>query len=306
MTAMKCYFSYPSSTDVQPIRSLLSDRGIQVTSLAESISLGKNLSKVIRSEIQNCDFVVAVLGNSADVAFEIGFATALKKPIFMVVDDRFHYALQNYVEHSTYAFASPNETGKISYSLDIFLDQIPKKKKSSRHPKPNPAKISGSTLSKQFIANLGDFRQIDPKEFELLVGEIFQELKIDVLAQNDLKDPRFRADYCLWLDELDSSMGNPIIVEVKSAKSESQLANSIDRLSSTARKSLAKLALLIHNNPAIGIRFHEPKNDRESNVFSTTIPLVISISVQDFVDYLSTRTLAETILVLRNKGAHLR
>ena len=84
--ALTAFISHSAKRDVSSLRRLLDDAGVRVRD-----SFGVPSASLIRegvaSDIQEADFVLAVLDTeAARIFFEIGFATALHKPILLIAE----------------------------------------------------------------------------------------------------------------------------------------------------------------------------------------------------------------------------
>jgi hypothetical protein len=250
--------------------------------------------------MKDSDFVFAIFDNNNNVSLELGMAIAAKKPIFTIVGDKNEQRLPNYIAELTYTFAKPNDYDKIKYNLDLFIDNLPLKKDkivSEIIDKRTKSKqyYKSKKLSLDYVKSIQKLDSLKGFEFETIVRNIFKELDLEVLAQNRMKENDFRADFSIWIDELNSIIGNPIIVETKSiVPHRANLMHSIRQLSFYLSKYNSKVALLIYNNPN-----EIPMHD----LFSIS-PLVISISIQELLKRLIEKTLPEIILELRNKVVH--
>jgi hypothetical protein len=261
----------------------------------DSHEYGENLLTTIRRQMQDCDFIVAVLDESTNVSFELGMAIGLKKPIFILVPSK-NEALPIYVSEQTYTIAEPSDYDKITYSFRLFLENLSKhhQKSERKRTKFSRKPIKGKTISKDLVRSWVDTRIDTGKQFEDQIRELFKILNIDVLAENKYKATDFQADFSLWIDELNSFVGNPIIVEAKFNSNRNALRNSVEQLSSYLKKYNSKTGLLIYYSPS-----NEPLIELSSNS-----PLVLSISFQKLLDELTTKSLPEIILQLRNQVIH--
>jgi nucleoside 2-deoxyribosyltransferase len=297
---MRCFLSYSYKTDISVIKKLLADHNISYINPVESLEYGSSILPTISRQMKDSDFVFAIFDDSTNVSFELGMAIASKKPIFIIVGDKNEQRLPNYIEVLTYTLAKPTDYDKIKYSFDLFLNNLPFKKDKivsdilERKPR-TKKEFKGKKLSRSYVQSLRDLDSIRGIDFERFVGEIFRKLELEVLTQNRTKEKDFIADFSIWIDELNSIIGNPIIVETKSiTPDKGRLRDSVEKLSYYLKKYNSKVALLIYNNPR-GVPVHD--------LFSYS-PLVLSISIQELLDKLTEKTLPEIILELRNNAVH--
>lgn len=335
---MRCFLSYSFQTDISVIKKILSDLNVSYVNPVENLEYGSAITQTISRQIKNSDFVIAVLDDSTNVSFEIGFAMGSKKPIFVISSNKKENELPVFLTAVTYTLAAATDYDKIKYSLDIFLKQLPLKKELTVTQKPyltareeevlklmtqdysikdiaeklmlSPRTIEAyrynirekislkenqsKRLSNDYINSLGDLSKIRGIQFEELVGQLFKKLDLETFAQNRAKEKDFQADFSLWIDELNSIVGNPIIVETKSSSDQAILNDAVIRLSEHLKKYNSKVGFLIYNNPS----------DKQFNNLFLFSPLVISISIQELLQQLTEKSLSEIIIQLRNKAVH--
>ncbi|MBU0472351.1 MAG: nucleoside 2-deoxyribosyltransferase [Nanoarchaeota archaeon] len=290
---MRCFLSYSYKTDISVIKAVLTELNISYVNPAESLEYGHTVLDTSRRQIKDSDFIIAVMDMSPNVAFEIGMSYGSKKPIFLIVPEKQEHGLSGDLSGLTHTLSDPTDYNKIKYNLKIFVNQLPRKRQSSREIK-RRRKFSGPKLTPKYIASLGDVSSVRGVAFEGLIEDIFSKLGIDILAQNRNKANDFRADFSIWISELDSIIGNPIIVETKSTSNSSSLKNAVSQLTYCLRKYNSKTGFLIYNAPNCGPNLE---------LFGFA-PLVISISIQNLLQKLTEKSLAEIILELRNNAVH--
>lgn len=294
---MRCFLSYSFKADISVVKRILTENNVHFVSPIESPEYGDTLVTTIRRQMQDSDFVIVILDDSENVSFELGMAIGLKKPIFILVSTK-NVSLPVYVSEQTYTIAEPTDYEKINYSFRFFLDNLAK-----RHPKvvrkisKLPKKIiKGKTISQDLAYSWSRRENYTGQQLEEGILELFHNLRIDILAENRNKATDFQADFSIWIDELNSVIGNPIIVEAKLNRNRNALKNAVDQLSNYLKKynSNSKTGLLIYDNPS---------GESLTDLYSYS-PLVLSISFQDLVSKLTIKSLPEVILELRNHVIH--
>jgi hypothetical protein len=292
---MRCFLSYSFRTDISVIKRILTENNVYYVSPVDSLEYGDNMVTTIRRQIQDSDFIVAVLDDSTNVSFELGMAIGVKKPIFILLPTN-NESLPVYVAEQTYTIAEPTDYEKINYSFQFFLDNLSKRyqKVERKTQRISRKTIKGKIISNDLADSLKNRQISSAQNFEESIGELFKTLNIDVLAENKYKATDFRADFSLWIDELNSVVGNPIIVEAKFNRNRNSLRDAVEQLSSYLKKYNSKTGLIIYNNPT---------NESFVELFSYS-PLVLSISFQDLLDKLTSESLPEIILKLRNQVIH--
>lgn len=290
---MRCFLSYAYKTDISVIKEILNEFNITYVNPTDSLEYGKTIVEGIHRQIKESDFMIAIMDDSPNVAFEIGLGYSIKKPVFLITTGNKDHIFPSTISTITHAFAEPTDYNKIKYNLEIFLNHLPYKKRSNTEIK-SRKKFKGSMLTSQDIVSLGDISNIRGAEFERVVEQVFSKLNVDVLARNRNKDKDFQADFSIWIDELDSIVGNPIIVESKSTSNNSSLRQAVYQLTFHLKKYNIKSGLLIYN---------DPNNNLKLDLFDLS-PLIISISLQSLLQRLTEKTLAEIIIELRNHAVH--
>ena len=291
---MRCFLSYSYKTDISVIKKILSVNNIFYINPTESLEYGASFLQVIKRQIKDSDFVIAVFDQSTNVSFEIGLAMGSKKPVFAIVPEQAKKDLPLFLSAVTYTLAKPTDYDKIKFSFDLFIKKFPTIEKVANMPPPPKEKKHKDKLTFDFVNSLHNISTLKGQEFENFVGELFKKINIDILAQNKLKEKDFQADFSLWIDKVNSSVGNPIIVETKSFANHHNLKEAVEQLSSYLKKYNSKAGLLIYNKP-----------DGESyNDLYYYSPLLISISIQDLIHKLTEKTFSDILIELRNKAAH--
>ena len=292
---MRCFLSYSYNTDISVIKKILTDYNIFSVSPTESLEYGNLIPEVIRRQIKDSDFVIAIFDESSNVSFEIGLAIGSKKPVFLIIPDKEEKDLPAFISVSTNVFSKPTDYEKIKYSFDLFIKKIATLSKTTARMRPLKKEKPKEKPTFNFLGSIEDVNKLRGNEFENYVGELFKKINIEVFAQNKLKEKDFQADFSIWIDKLNSLVGNPIIVETKSFANHNDLKIAIKQLSSYLKNYNSKAGLLIYNKP-----------DGKSFVDLFSVgPLVISISIQDLIRELTQKSFSEILLELRNKAVHM-
>lgn len=284
---MNCYLSYQYNTDLTAIRKILNEWNVEYTDPVNRISAGQSIVEKIKDLIEEADFILVLYTQNTNIAFELGMAYQLKKPIFAIVPES-EENVPVFLSSMLYLRADFNDLEKISYSLNLFLKNLEKKKPT----KSNKDKIPPKRTEHKKL-DLPDFDSLSGIELETYVKNLLTQLDLDIVIENQKKFKDFRADFSLWLDELNSTIGNPVIVEVKSRISQSSYKNAINQLTHYIDKSNAKAGLLIYNNP------NKIYFERE-----TGSPNIFSIDINELANQLKNKGFGELLVDLRNKSIH--
>jgi hypothetical protein len=132
----------------------------------------------------------------------------------------------------------------------------------------------------------------DPARLEDLVYALFQGRGY-VVERSQL--PNDVADLAVWLDSVEASLGNPLLVEVKTGNlTEAQLTRSESQMRSRIGKTAAQLGLLVYLD----------RRGRKFPTDTSSWPLVVRISAVELVSLLGNGTLEETLVQWRNSAVH--
>lgn len=287
-----CFIIASADAKLQPIKTFLMERGIEVHDFFSSQSLGLSVSSLVTKEIKNSDFIIAVLDlkeSQPNVFFEIGIAQGVGKPVFLILrgEGRIPADLGDMV----HVRLSSDDWQPIVFALDQFLS------KYEHRPTKTVFRSKAYKKTKTYFGvHQEDLRTIQHRGTSTELALLFVEiLKSEgVIFQYQLE--KDGADMALWIDSLEASIGNPIIVEFKIGKlTNSSLVNAEMQLRRYVKRTNARTGLLIYLD-RLGRRF-------KPSTFE--LPLVIRLDIHDLVAKLSDYPLHQIILSERNRLVHL-
>ena len=286
----KCFISAPVNVDLSVLRTVLVSKGIQAVMPFELEIVGSSFREQIEHAIQKADFFVAVLSRSgsANVFFELGFATAKLKRIVLLQTEEFEIP-QN-LSGFTILRVDVRDGPKLSNVLDDFL-------KKQKHLKPARQEIVRtrplSTRATELIQHLKNLQaRATHAEFEKILTEAFKDSGIEVVAEPQGKDRGY--DFALWLDELNHLVGNPLLVEVKT------------KLSKAEAKSL-KSKFLKHRDTELGKALVVVFLDGPEAIVqaeSSGAPLILFVPAAVLLSALEEKSLGDFIRSERNRLVH--
>lgn len=285
-----CYISAPSGTDLSPLREALEKRGITWTDQS-SIRLGEPLLEAIENSINKADFICAVIPKESDyvnVLFELGIAHAKRKSVLIFVDQKGELPL--FLQVFLYARSAINDENAVDFHLDSFLryGSAKPKKKYTKFCDINKS-IDTSWVSKA----IQSLEEGNTTAFETLVARLFEESGIVVSHSPPHKDQG--ADIAIWIDQLQHSFGNPILVETKyGSLSHERLDEAEDKLRWYVMKTGGLVGLLIYLDSSA--------KDLPSS--STKWPLIIRLNFPVLVNLIQAGQLESELIKRRNKAVH--
>lgn len=235
---------------------------------------------------------------------EIGFAKALKKPIFIIIQDE--GLIPSFIDDLVYVRTSKDNLENISYTLDKFLkaikqnkQKLAKKEKTKDIKKENYTHTYAYTKKideeiKEIKNNIDEIKEINQNKIIEFFSTVFKEQGI--ISNTQIYKNSY-ADMSLWIDALEFSIGNPILVEVKFGKiSQKSLNNAENILRNNVLESNARAGLLIYND----------YKKRHFKRLHTQLPLIFRFEFSDLLNELKKKPLYAIILSERNKMAHSR
>lgn len=290
------------SQDLLPLKYLLEKYRISSLDHINNQDSNLNISPAVEADILKSDFFIGVITKIVDpnIFFEIGIARGAKKPIFLIIDG---YELAPSLENITYVFASTNEVDKIEFSLDQFLSNYSIKNKNlKRFISWYNVNDSDKDKNLKSICNIWSLSEKDLKKCDYKIEkeiDIYDELRCWLKSSNVItKENQMRdqgADMSIWVDGLETIIGNPILVEIKYGNlSHNKLINSEDQLRNYVKKI----------NGTIGLLIYFDKTGKKFDSKEVNWPLVIWLDFHDLISSLKKETLAEIILEKRNKMVH--
>ncbi|MGJ1335295.1 MULTISPECIES: toll/interleukin-1 receptor domain-containing protein [Sphingobacterium] len=284
---MKTFLSYSYGDDTTVIRNLLTENGIEIFDSIKEMQYGNSLQQTIKNAVNNCDFVFFIYSKmNPHIAFEVGLAVALNKPIFTVFaggeEDTF-------LLDSTYVHAYPTESAKIGFSLELFLKNLSVKKRkrktdSSSLPKfygggqPIPAKNNFDIIERYNTAT-----GKSGSELEIFFQDLLRVYNVNVVKNSTLKnDRKWSPDFSIWSDELSSLLDNPIVIEVKTEINRSNLETIINNLTKlNTINTLVGSCLIFYDR--LGNLKQEDLPITPRQLFISIRQLVFELQFQDFV-----------------------
>lgn len=276
-----CFISAPFGVDTSLIRSALEANGIRwldQTSLGLSTSWLEKLDSVL----QRTDFICAVLPETrhGNILFELGIAYGKGKPILVFVGPSADVPAD--LTSLTYVRANATDANVIDRALVTFLTHA-KKRRQSRTPLGSTPKTKSIQTSTTFYGH----------ELEQRTASLLQDAGFIVSLPTEAKDTG--ADFAVWADDLQSALGNPLLVEVKGGSlTRQRIEAAAARLRLYVEKTHGRCALLVYWD----------KHQREFPIASTGWPLIIQMSGEELTRLVKEQRLSRELLRRRNAAAH--
>lgn len=291
---LACFISALASTDTSLLRRILSEVGVRSYD-AYDFSIGDSIQEEITSKIKRADFAIIVYSMQApNVLYEMGICVGLGKPIFVIIppDMEVPYFIQNRLHLRT----DLKDSSALRITLSKFVQELtatstkPKRKLAARKSQI----VSRHTL-RDYLNKIHDLRkQGEGEEVESLVFQLFRSLALDVV-RNEYSERDKGVDLAIWSDALMPTLGNPLLIEVKSGPlSPNSIRQAEKQLQKYIAETDAKAAILLYLD----------KHNRRFSELSFSFPFIIRFDLEDFVNELSKHPFEEIVLAQRNRIVH--
>jgi hypothetical protein len=289
----RIFISHDARREVEILRELVESEGASADD-SYSLSGSDDILKLSSESIASSDAMIAVLGErTSNVFFEMGLAAGSGKPILILVEPG--AKIPTFVPSSTYLTSDLTDSAVLRLGIKQFLAEF------SRHP-------LGSRQARETFSNehakepeireiINRLRQLrvarTTAEIESVAGELLRASRAGTVEQHQGADAG--VDFAVWSDALASSLGNPILVEVKAAElNEMSFRVAYSRLVRQVQDSDARAGLFL---------YLDTKNRRLGRP-ATWVPYVLVFDLEDFATELLGNSFAKVLTEHRNKAVH--
>lgn len=287
-----CYISAPADINLSPLRDTLHQRDISVFN-PDSFSVGDSLSHLAGSHLQNVDLVIGILSKerrSDWTLFELGIAWANNRQILLVVPPDANLQPPWNMPGVLVVRASPNGVEAIGFALDQLMSAPPRQSLSL----PPLKSVSLGTSANALIQAAGlAISNSDGKGLEDVIGKALEDSHLDGIVREAFNKSA-RADFAVWVDALASTVGNPLLIEVKLRLTDrSSLRKAAMKLSEAVLASGTRFGLLLYGDG--------PGTDETSHALPFN---VLVLSATELLEDMRTRSFATVVSQLRNRRVH--
>lgn len=281
-----CFISAPFGADTSVLRQILEEKGIRWHDQTD-VRAGGSWLDAVDTAMTRSDFVCVILpteSHRANVLFELGIAYARRKPVLAFLGPLL--SLPSDIQGLTYFHVDSANEEALRSALDAFLVHAtptsltkPFAMQSKRKPKSKPAPLPPSSAT--------------GFEFEQCTAELLRKSGFIVSEPSESREQG--ADFAVWIDEVQNSLGNPLLVEVKAGDLSS---TRLDEAASQLRHYVTKT----HGH--CGLLVYWDRQSREFPAVSVHWPLVFRLSGKSLARLASQGLLAQELVRLRNDAIH--
>ncbi len=254
------------------------------------------ITEGVVSDIHDADFVIGVLDAEASrVLFDIGFAAALQKPVLLISEPGTPVPFD--IAQHRLITTSSGDSEMLKLAIRGFLKEVEDKrlhKRARRRPElqagpRSAAAVEDALHTIQELRHRGLEQQLIRTTSQLLRAA-------GVTAIEELTGPQqVGADLAVWSDALSTTVGNPILIELKVGNlDQTRWSLTHEKVARVLGDTGARLGLILYLDRK-GRRFTEGRQ---------WAPLVLSFDLEDFATALVNKPFADVVLEHRNKLVH--
>jgi hypothetical protein len=287
------FLSHPARTDISVIRRVLEGEAVAVRS-DEDVEPGQPIRASLIEGMQKVDAVIAVLGNrpeNANVFYQMGLADGMGKPVLVVSAG----ALDPFSDMGLYPYlrARTDDEEALRFGLSHFLRAphhgTTPERDYTGETKPLGEKVDG------FLARLRSGHPIREDELVAIIATAIRESGVEAQASvsASFAGDEIPADIAVWSDDLESLVGNPLPIEVRSSLLTAHDAES-------AAKNLMRAIVGAQVRWGL-ILFQKATADAMNALVKHP---VLAMSIEDFLEGLRKRSFGRIVTDLRNRAVH--
>lgn len=277
MRRQHVYVAASKNANLRRLLEALKQAGHQTVFPGDDADAGESGLAAARKAISRSDVVLLVLteGNSTGAAFEAGLAAALDVPVLVAATPR--ATLPTSLRSFPMVSVKLGEPARILDALNVLT--LPTRRDAS---------VQQDTA-------LGDkvelYRNVTGNESDRIssLSAAIEGTGAIVARAEGAKDDGF--DIAVWSEDLISSLGAPVLIEVKNYSGANQ------------RKQI-RSALRSQPNGAIGLLVYQTLTDKHP--LGIYDPQVLAIQEDVLLHELQARSFAEIVIKLRNSAMHAR
>jgi hypothetical protein len=289
---MKIFLSHSARNPVSAVKLILTDLGAEVFDSFDPTS-AENLTSTLPDAVRQIDAIVAVVDEpSPNVFYELGVATAIGKPALVLQSpETFLPPFLAQVPHITSDF---RDSKSLRFAIEQFLNNTVNSVGLPSKPRWSLSAASSSEELAALARELSNLRyEGGPKEAERLLADFLNVAHVRTVERGPLDEKG--ADFAIWSDGVSSTLGNPILVELKTGRIEKMnFRVAYSNLAHAVQGSGAAAGLFLYLDRR-GQRFDKP---------NTWVPTVFFCDLEDFASRVIGAGFDRTVLDLRNEQVH--
>ena len=288
LTRRTCFISAPAEADITTLQNVLLERGLVVRNEQGDVIPDASLDRNLLNDIVSSDFFIGILQAGADnsrVYYEIGVANGTGSRTLIFASPSLKNSVTS-IKGSLYLRVAMDNKEAMEFAIDQVIN-APEIERDRTRVEIKINKPIGK-IAKDLLAELTKPESTLGAHPENAVIRAIGSSGVNVLVRSKYWDSG--ADMAVWADELEGSVGNPLLMEVKQhisgSTSITRLANQLD---SYLESSNAGWLLLLY--------LKGPEEDSE--VWKQFPEYVMHMPVPKFLKIFEERNLVEIVQSLK-------
>ena len=298
-----CFISAPFGLNTSALIDALTERGVKATRL-DNLKPGDSLIGSVRREIRMADFVCVVLTAGEVGGFaslEAGLALGARRPLMILAepDAEIPFEFQQFL----YVRVMLNDAQAIGRVLDAYAPVPDQTARVGRRPKAGALKRLDRKVADRLLGTLKS-STTEAERRGNLVSAVVGALKsagvrTSTVLPKEVGSTRSHfpegADLAIWVDELQSVFGNPILIKL--------LSGDVNQKSVDDAFHFLSLKLhFLHLN--LGVIVYYDEQNRAHKIRNPSLPLVACMPIEELIDALRQGRFTQALLDIRNRAVH--
>jgi hypothetical protein len=297
---LTCFVSATIKADLTVIKDILRKKGVEYKSLYELAVPGLTIIEELTEVISKADLFLAVLDSPSpnpNIAFELGYAYALKKPILILAPPEMK-VLPDDFRSLLYIRAETHNEEAIGFAIDQILAAPKSSRETSKRSRRKPAKTTKpiGMHTHELLNELDSLGQnITEADLQRIIQKALHYSGVSVVAHSQERDAA--VDFAVWVDELEPIIGNPIIIEIKRRIRDSSAAVEIrNQIFHYLSNGNSRGALVLYLDGDIW----------DSGRYSLLLPNIFFIKIRELLSRLERASFGDVVRNFRNAIVHGR
>ncbi len=285
-----CYISSSAAVDSSSIQSILASRGFITSAETNGVKSTAYWEQKVVDSIRASEFVVAVLSTGADnsnVYYEIGLAHGIGKRVLILASPEMKESTAG-LKSSLYLRIDISNREAVEFALDQVLNAPEKSRNLIVAEGKNNLPIGD--LADDLLSQLSTPESTGGAHPENAVVQALGKSGVNVLVKSKYWDTG--ADMAVWADEIESIVGNPLLIEVKQHISG---ATSVTRLSSQIESYLE------NSNASWLLLLYLEGPEQGSESWEQIPESVMYVSVKEFLESFKSMNFVEIVNSLKSR-----
>jgi hypothetical protein len=222
--------------------------------------------------------------------FELGLAWSTGRRVLLFVHPAAKVQIPEGIKGMLVVRSSSNNREAIAFALDQLLAAPSQQSRTGQKEAP------GHVLADKADHYLSELNQAaflqQGHALEALIGRVLKDAGVEVVASREIRD--VGVDFAVWSDGLHPSVGNPLLIEVKTAlRGQAEVRQAASTLSQRVRTSGTRWGLLLYSDGPSATALEQ-----------SMPPNVLVLDVPSMLMMLRQQPFSKIVNDLRNRRVH--